>query len=104
MSATMMLAMTLAVATAEARVTLGGRVRNGMPPSFRNMCFEANGPRRVLEHTIQKRPRPEKHHRPVVRIGAGGAVDPIAACRVSRYRARLAAERPAAMGGGGGIA
>jgi L-rhamnose isomerase / sugar isomerase len=37
------------------------------------------------------------------RADAGGAIDPIAAYRASGYRARVAAERPAAQGGGGGI-
>ncbi len=37
------------------------------------------------------------------RADAGGAIDPVAAYRDSRYRARVAAERPAAQGGGGGI-
>ena len=37
------------------------------------------------------------------RRDAGGAIDPLGAYRASRYRARVAAERPAARGGGGGI-
>ena len=37
------------------------------------------------------------------RADAGGAIDPVAAYRASAYRARVAAERPAAQGGGGGI-
>ena len=37
------------------------------------------------------------------RADAGGAIAPIAAYRASRHRDRLAAERPAARGGGGGI-
>ncbi|MGI3900752.1 MAG: L-rhamnose catabolism isomerase [Janthinobacterium lividum] len=37
------------------------------------------------------------------RARAGGAIDPVAAYRASGYRARVAAERPAAQGGGGGI-
>ena len=37
------------------------------------------------------------------RLEAGGAIDPIAAYRASGYRARVAAERPAAQGGGGGL-
>ena len=37
------------------------------------------------------------------RAEAGGAIDPIGAYRASRYRARVAAERPAVRGGGGGI-
>jgi L-rhamnose isomerase/sugar isomerase len=37
------------------------------------------------------------------RAGAGGAIDPIAAYRESRYREKVSAERPAAQGGGGGI-
>lgn len=38
-----------------------------------------------------------------VRADRGGAIDPIAACRASKYRAKVAAERPAVAGGGGGI-
>ncbi len=38
-----------------------------------------------------------------VRVDAGGAIDPVAAYRASGYRTRVAAERPAAQGGGGGI-
>lgn len=34
---------------------------------------------------------------------AGGAIDPVATYRASRYRARVAAERPAVKGGSGGI-
>lgn len=34
---------------------------------------------------------------------AGGAIDPVATYRVSGYRARVAAERPAVKGGSGGI-
>ena len=37
------------------------------------------------------------------RRDAGGAIDPLGAYRASRYRARVAAERPAVRGGGGGI-
>ena len=37
------------------------------------------------------------------RLEAGGAIDPIKAYRASRYRQKVAAERPAAAGGGGGI-
>ncbi len=37
------------------------------------------------------------------RMETGGAIDPIAAYRESGYRARVAAGRPAAQGGGGGI-
>lgn len=37
------------------------------------------------------------------RLDAGGAIDPIAAYRASGYRAKVAAERPAASAGGGGI-
>lgn len=37
------------------------------------------------------------------RLRNGGALDPIATYRASRYRARVAQERPAASGGGGGI-
>jgi len=38
-----------------------------------------------------------------VRLNAGAAISPIAAYRASGYRARVAAERPARQGGGGGI-
>lgn len=38
-----------------------------------------------------------------VRLDVGAAVDPIACYRASGYRARVAAERPARAGGGGGI-
>lgn len=38
-----------------------------------------------------------------VRLDAGGAIDPVGAYRVSGYRQRVARERPAAAGGGGGI-
>jgi L-rhamnose isomerase/sugar isomerase len=38
-----------------------------------------------------------------VRADKGGAIDPIAAYRASKYRARVAAGRPATAGGGGGI-
>jgi len=38
-----------------------------------------------------------------VRLDAGGAIDPVAAYRASGYRSRVAAQRPAAQGGGGGI-
>jgi L-rhamnose isomerase/sugar isomerase len=34
---------------------------------------------------------------------AGGAIDPIATYRASGYRGRVAAERPASVGGSGGI-
>ncbi|MDX7953029.1 L-rhamnose catabolism isomerase [Lichenihabitans sp. Uapishka_5] len=37
------------------------------------------------------------------RLMDGGAIEPVAAYRASRYRAKVAAERPAATGGGGGI-
>ena len=37
------------------------------------------------------------------RVRSGGADDPVAAYRASGYRARVAAERPAASGAGGGI-
>jgi L-rhamnose isomerase/sugar isomerase len=39
----------------------------------------------------------------MVRLQLGGAIDPIAAYRASRYRKKVAAERPAVAGGGGGI-
>jgi L-rhamnose isomerase/sugar isomerase len=37
------------------------------------------------------------------RADGGGAIDPIGTFRASKYRAKVAAERPAAKGGGGGI-
>ncbi len=37
------------------------------------------------------------------RADAGGAIEPVAAYRDSGYRAKVAAERPPALGGGGGI-
>ncbi len=37
------------------------------------------------------------------RLDAGGAIDPIAAYRVSGYRTKVTAARPAASGGGGGL-
>ncbi len=37
------------------------------------------------------------------RADAGGAIDPVAAYRESGYRAKVATERPAAPGGGGGL-
>ena len=36
-------------------------------------------------------------------LDKGAAIDPVAAYRRSGYRARVAAERPAVAGGGGGI-
>jgi L-rhamnose isomerase/sugar isomerase len=38
-----------------------------------------------------------------VRLDAGGAIDPVAAYRASGYRRQAAEERPAVLGGGGGI-
>lgn len=38
-----------------------------------------------------------------VRLDAGGAIDPVGAYRASGYRRQAAEERPAALGGGGGI-
>jgi L-rhamnose isomerase/sugar isomerase len=38
-----------------------------------------------------------------VRLDAGGAIDPLGAYRASGYRARVAEERPASSGAGGGI-
>lgn len=38
-----------------------------------------------------------------VRLDAGGAIDPVAAYRASGYRQRVAGERPASAGSGGGI-
>jgi L-rhamnose isomerase/sugar isomerase len=37
------------------------------------------------------------------RLDKGGAIDPIATYRASKYRAKVAAERPAVAGGGGGL-
>jgi L-rhamnose isomerase/sugar isomerase len=37
------------------------------------------------------------------RMDKGGAIDPIATYRASKYRARVAAERPVVAGGGGGL-
>jgi L-rhamnose isomerase/sugar isomerase len=39
----------------------------------------------------------------MVRLNAGGAIDPVATYRDSGYRARVAAERPAVLAAGGGI-
>jgi L-rhamnose isomerase/sugar isomerase len=39
----------------------------------------------------------------MARLNAGGAIDPVAAYRASGYRKKVAAERPAASAGGGGI-
>jgi L-rhamnose isomerase/sugar isomerase len=39
----------------------------------------------------------------VARHEAGGAIDPIATYRAAGYRAKVAEERPAVAGGGGGI-
>jgi L-rhamnose isomerase / sugar isomerase len=39
----------------------------------------------------------------MARLRAGGAIEPIAAYRASSYRRRVAAQRPAVTGGGGGI-
>ena len=39
----------------------------------------------------------------MARLQAGGAIDPVSAYRRAGYRARVAAERPAVVGGGGGI-
>jgi L-rhamnose isomerase/sugar isomerase len=39
----------------------------------------------------------------MARLQAGGAIDPIAAYRASRYRQAVADERPAVVGGSGGI-
>lgn len=38
-----------------------------------------------------------------VRLDAGGAIDPVAVYRASGYRQRMAEQRPAVAGGGGGI-
>ncbi len=37
------------------------------------------------------------------RADRGGAIDPVATYRAAKYRARVAAERPAVTGGSGGI-
>jgi L-rhamnose isomerase / sugar isomerase len=39
----------------------------------------------------------------MARLKTGGAIDPVAAYRAAGYRAKVAAERPAVMGGSGGI-
>ncbi len=39
----------------------------------------------------------------MARLNGGGAIDPVAAYRAAGYRAKVAAERPAVTGGGGGI-
>ncbi|MEI9414527.1 L-rhamnose catabolism isomerase [Mesorhizobium sp. Cs1321R2N1] len=39
----------------------------------------------------------------MARLRTGGAIDPVAAYRAARYRAKVAAERPAVAGGSGGI-
>ena len=39
----------------------------------------------------------------MARLKSGGAIDPVAAYRAAGYRAKVAAERPAAVGGSGGI-
>jgi L-rhamnose isomerase / sugar isomerase len=39
----------------------------------------------------------------MARLKSGGAIDPVAAYRASGYRKKVAAERPAVSGGGGGI-
>ena len=39
----------------------------------------------------------------MARLDKGAAIDPVAAFRASGYRDRVAAERPAAQAGGGGI-
>jgi L-rhamnose isomerase/sugar isomerase len=39
----------------------------------------------------------------MARLNAGGAIDPVAAYRAAGYRAKVAAERPAVVGGSGGI-
>ena len=39
----------------------------------------------------------------MARLDRGGAIDPVAAFRASGYRAKVAAERPAVSGAGGGI-
>ncbi|MCX8569074.1 L-rhamnose catabolism isomerase [Aminobacter sp. MET-1] len=39
----------------------------------------------------------------MARLNSGGAIDPVAAYRASGYRQKVAAERPASVGGSGGI-
>lgn len=39
----------------------------------------------------------------MARLNGGGAIDPVAAYRAAGYRAKVATERPAVTGGGGGI-
>jgi L-rhamnose isomerase/sugar isomerase len=39
----------------------------------------------------------------MARLNGGGAIDPVAAYRAAGYRAKVASERPAVTGGGGGI-
>jgi len=39
----------------------------------------------------------------MARANGGGAIDPVAVFRASKYWSRVAAERPAVSGGGGGI-
>ncbi|RWN48803.1 L-rhamnose catabolism isomerase [Mesorhizobium sp.] len=39
----------------------------------------------------------------MARLNTGGAIDPVATYRAAGYRAKVAAERPAVAGGGGGI-
>jgi L-rhamnose isomerase/sugar isomerase len=39
----------------------------------------------------------------MARLENGGAIDPVSAYRASGYRSRVAAERPAVSGAGGGI-
>ena len=39
----------------------------------------------------------------MARLNAGGAIDPVAAYRAAGYRKKVASERPAVAGGGGGI-
>ncbi|SIT54954.1 putative enzyme [Mesorhizobium prunaredense] len=39
----------------------------------------------------------------MARLNTGGAIDPVATYRAAGYRAKIAAERPAVAGGGGGI-
>ena len=39
----------------------------------------------------------------MARLESGGAIDPVGAYRASNYRAKVAGERPASSGGGGGI-
>jgi len=55
---------------------------------------------RLLKRAFQTDVSPILQH---VRLQAGAAAEPLAVYRASGYRARVAAQRPARIGGGGGI-